>query len=45
LGFLPFFPSTFKANQRFNHRNPVLGRYGIGGAVPEVGMMVAVRRQ
>jgi hypothetical protein len=23
LGFLPFFPSAFKANHRFSHRNPV----------------------
>ena len=45
LGFLLFCPSAFKVNHRFNHRNPMLGRYGFGGAVQEVRVMVAIRRQ
>jgi hypothetical protein len=43
LSFLPLLPRAFKINHRFNHRNPVLGRYGIGGAVLEVRVMVAIR--
>jgi hypothetical protein len=34
-GFCLFFPSAFKVNHRFNHRNPV----------QEVGMMVAIGSQ
>ena len=29
LGFLPFFPSIFKVNHRFSHRNPMPGSNGI----------------
>jgi hypothetical protein len=36
LSFLPLLPGAFKVNHRFNRRNPVLGRYAIGGAMQEV---------
>jgi hypothetical protein len=45
LGFLPFFPSIFKVNHRFNHRNPVPGCNGICRAGEEVRVMAAMGSQ